>query len=62
MYIFLCEEKMLSIFSFSDKLVMALAILTGLFGALAVILLVVLFVTCCKRKRRGKDFEEPLDM
>ncbi|KAL9961301.1 hypothetical protein ACROYT_G030214 [Oculina patagonica] len=45
-----------------DNLVMVLAILTGVFGALAVILLVVLIVTCCKRKRRGKDFEEPLNM
>ncbi|XP_078382565.1 cocaine esterase-like isoform X2 [Oculina patagonica] len=45
-----------------DKLVLVLGILTGLFGALAVILLVVLIVTCCKRKRRGKDYEEPLNM
>ena len=46
------------LFSFLDKLVLILAILAGVFGALAVILLVVLIVTCCKRK--GKDFEQPL--
>ena len=49
---------------FSDKLVMILAILTGLFGALAVVLLVVLTVSYFKRKRRGheKDYEQPLNM
>jgi len=39
-----------------DKLVMVLAILTGVFGALAVILLVLLIVTCRKRRQHGKDF------
>lgn len=47
---------------FSDKLVMVLAILTGLFAALAVFLLVVLIVTRCKRTRQGKEFQEPLHM
>ncbi|KAJ7333677.1 hypothetical protein OS493_017221 [Desmophyllum pertusum] len=41
-----------------DKLVMVLAILTGVFGALAVILLVLLITTCCKRKRRERDYLE----
>ncbi|KAL9961305.1 hypothetical protein ACROYT_G030218 [Oculina patagonica] len=45
-----------------DNLVMVLAILSGVFGALGVILLVVLIVTCCKRKRRERDFEQPLNM
>jgi len=40
-----------------DILVMVLAILTGVFGALAVILLVVLIVTCRKRRQHGQDFE-----
>jgi len=35
---------------------MALAILTGVFGALAVILLVLLIITCRKRRQHGKDF------
>ncbi|KAJ7333673.1 hypothetical protein OS493_017217 [Desmophyllum pertusum] len=40
------------------KLVMVLAILTGVFGALAVILLVLLIATCCKRKRRERTYLE----
>ena len=36
---------------------MVLAILTGLFAALAVILLVVLIVTRCKATRLGKKFQ-----
>ncbi|XP_020631115.1 neuroligin-2-like [Orbicella faveolata] len=45
-----------------DKLVMVLAILTGLFAALAVFLLVVLIITRCKPTRRGKEFEVSLNM
>ena len=46
-------------FSFSsDKLVMALAILTGVFDAQAVIVLVLLIITCRKRRQHGKDVGE----
>ena len=42
---------------------MVLAILTGVFGALAVILLVLLIFNYYKRKRmQGKDYEKPLSM
>ena len=42
------------LFSNLDKLVMILAILTGVFGAVGVILLVVLIVTCRKLPRRWR--------
>lgn len=45
-----------------DTLLLVLATLTGVFGAVAVILFVVLVINCNKQKRRGHDFEEPLNM
>ena len=46
------------LFSNLDKLVMILAILTGVFGAVGVILLVVLIVICHKLpRRRRKELE-----
>lgn len=45
-----------------DTLLLVLATLTGVFGAVAVILFVILVISYNKRKRRGHDFEEPLNM
>ena len=50
------------LFFFLDKLVMVLAILTGLFAALAGFLLVVLIISRCKPTRQGKMFEVPHNM
>ena len=56
------ESIQLYTFPSSDILVMVLAILTGVFGALAVILLVLLIVQCQKQRYRGKDYEEAIHM
>lgn len=45
-----------------DTLLLVLATLTGVFGAVAVILFVILVISYNKRKRRGHDFEEPLNI